>query len=137
MIRLSLAAAASSGPGTESRPKVVADSSGEVGGEALMSSFAIKYPFFIIVLCFMVAIVGTVTLGPHARGFVSPDQYSGGRCGRRFIPACRPQQIETDITDPFERFFTLGSGIDHIESRSLPGVSLIKIYFQPGTDPEC
>jgi len=30
--------------------------------------------------------------------------------------------------------FTLGSGIDHIESRSLPGVSLIKIYFQPGTD---
>ena len=45
-----------------------------------------------------------------------------------------PQQIETSITNPFERFFTLGSGIDHIESRSLPGVSLIKIYFQPGTD---
>ena len=25
--------------------------------------------------------------------------------------------------------------MDHIESRSLPGVSLIKIYFQPGMDP--
>ena len=34
------------------------------------------------------------------------------------------------------RFFTLGSGIDHIESRSLTGVSLIKIYFQPGTNPD-
>ena len=45
-----------------------------------------------------------------------------------------PQQIEADITDTFERFFTLGSNIDHIESRSLTGVSLIKIYFQPGTD---
>jgi multidrug efflux pump subunit AcrB len=45
-----------------------------------------------------------------------------------------PQQIESDITNSYERFFTLGSGIDHIESRSLPGVSLIKIYFQPGTD---
>jgi multidrug efflux pump subunit AcrB len=43
-----------------------------------------------------------------------------------------PEQIETDITGRFERFFTLASGVDHIESRSLPGVSLIKIYFQPG-----
>jgi multidrug efflux pump subunit AcrB len=47
-----------------------------------------------------------------------------------------PEQIETDITGRFERFFTLGSNIDHIESRSLPGVSLIKIYFQSGTDPD-
>ena len=46
-----------------------------------------------------------------------------------------PQQIESDITDSDERFFTLGSNIDHIESRSMSGVSLIKIYFQPGTDP--
>ena len=47
-----------------------------------------------------------------------------------------PEQIETDITGRFERFFTLGSGIDHIESRSLPGVSLIKVYFQPGTNAD-
>src|ERR1700735_1618957 len=45
-----------------------------------------------------------------------------------------PEQIEANNTNPFERFFTLGSGIDHIESRSLTGVSIIKIYFQPGTD---
>jgi multidrug efflux pump subunit AcrB len=51
-----------------------------------------------------------------------------------FYAGMPPQQIEADITDSYERFFTLGSGIDHIESRSLPGVSLIKIYFQPGTD---
>jgi len=51
-----------------------------------------------------------------------------------FYSGMPPEQIETDITDPFERFFTLASGLDHIESRSLPGVSLIKIYFQPGTD---
>jgi len=51
-----------------------------------------------------------------------------------FYAGMPPQQIESDITNSYERFFTLGSGIDHIESRSLPGVSLIKIYFQPGTD---
>src|SRR6202023_320533 len=53
-----------------------------------------------------------------------------------FYSGMPPEQIETDITGRFERFFTLASGIDHMESRSLPGVSLIKIYFQPGTDPE-
>ena len=43
-----------------------------------------------------------------------------------FYSGMPPEQIETDITSRFERFFTLGSGIEHIESRSLPGVSVIK-----------
>src|SRR5207248_1831568 len=47
-----------------------------------------------------------------------------------------PEQIESDITSRFERFFTLGAGIEHIESRSLPGVSIIRVYFQPGTNPD-
>src|SRR5512147_2522931 len=53
-----------------------------------------------------------------------------------FFSGMPPEQIENDITGRFERFFTLGSGIDHIESRSLPGVSLIKVYFQPGTNAD-
>src|SRR5215475_913234 len=53
-----------------------------------------------------------------------------------FYSGMPPQQIEGDITDTFERFFTLGSNLDHIESRSLTGVSLIRVYFQPGTDPD-
>ena len=53
-----------------------------------------------------------------------------------FYTGMPPEQIEANITNPFERFFTLGSGIDHIESRSLTGVSLIKVYFQPGTNPD-
>ncbi len=99
-----------------------------------MSSFAIKYPFFIIVLCLMVAIVGTVTLARMPVDLFPPINIPVVVVAT-FYSGMPPQQIENDITDPFERFFTLGSGIDHIESRSLPGVSLIKIYFQPGTDP--
>lgn len=51
-----------------------------------------------------------------------------------FYSGMPPRQIEADITDTFERFFTLAANVDHIESRSLTGVSLIKIYFLPGTD---
>ena len=99
-----------------------------------MSGFAIRYPFFIIVLCLMVAIVGTVTLVRMPVDLFPPINIPVVVVAT-FYSGMPPQQIETNITNPFERFFTLGSGIDHIESRSLPGVSLIKIYFQPGTDP--
>ncbi|HJU28484.1 MAG TPA: efflux RND transporter permease subunit, partial [Candidatus Binataceae bacterium] len=46
-----------------------------------------------------------------------------------FYPGFAPTAMEQDITSRYERFFTLGSGIRHIESRSLPGVSMITVYF--------
>ena len=52
-----------------------------------------------------------------------------------FYSGMPPEQVEADITNTFERFFTLAANVDHSESRSMTGVSLIKIYFKPGTDP--
>jgi HAE1 family hydrophobic/amphiphilic exporter-1 len=100
-----------------------------------MSGFAIRYPYFIIVVCLIIAIVGTVTVVRMPVDLFPPIKIPVVVVAT-FYSGMPPQQIETDITNPFERFFTLGSGIDHIESRSLPGVSLIKIYFQPGSDPD-
>src|ERR1700744_4733395 len=99
-----------------------------------MPKFALKYPYFVIMLCLMVMLVGVfnvfrmpVDLFPKIDipVVVVATFYNG-------MP---PQQIEADITNTFERFFTLASNVDHSESRSLTGVSLIKIYFKPGTDP--
>jgi multidrug efflux pump subunit AcrB len=45
-----------------------------------------------------------------------------------FYSGMPPQQVKPAY-QPFPAFFTLASGVDHIESRSLPGVSLVKIYF--------
>ena len=53
-----------------------------------------------------------------------------------FYSGMPPEQIEGDITYHLERFFTLASGIDHIESRSLNGVSIIKVYFQTNTNAD-
>jgi len=100
-----------------------------------MSRFAIKYPFLIIVACLMIAIVGTVTLVRMPVDLFPPINIPVVVVAT-FYSGMPPQQIETNITNPFERFFTLASGVDHIESRSLPGVSLIKIYFQPGTNAD-
>jgi len=100
-----------------------------------MSGFSIKYPFLIIVACLVIAIVGTVTLVRMPVDLFPPINIPVVVVAT-FYSGMPPQQIETNITNPFERFFTLASGVDHIESRSLPGVSLIKIYFQPGTNAD-
>jgi multidrug efflux pump subunit AcrB len=98
-----------------------------------MPRFALKYPFFIIMLCLVVAVVGVTTV-VRMPVDLFPQIKIPVVVVATFYAGMPPEQIEADITDTFERFFTLGSNIDHIESRSLTGVSLIKIYFKPGTD---
>jgi len=96
-----------------------------------MSRFAIRLPYLIIVICLITCVVGVTSL-VRMPVDLSPPIKIPVVVVATFFNGMPPEQIETDITGRFERFFTLASGVDHIESRSLPGVSLIKIYFQPG-----
>jgi multidrug efflux pump subunit AcrB len=98
-----------------------------------MPNFSLKYPFFIIMACLVIVVVGVVSIASMPVDLF-PQIDMPVVVVATFYSGMPPQQIEADITDTFERFFTLGSNIDHIESRSLAGVSLIKIYFKPGTD---
>jgi len=96
-----------------------------------MSRFAIRLPYLIIVICLITCVVGVTSLIRMPVDLFPPIKIPVVVVAT-FFNGMPPEQIETDITGRFERFFTLASGVDHIESRSLPGVSLIKIYFQPG-----
>ncbi len=100
-----------------------------------MPRFALRFPYLIIVICLMTCVVGSSTVLR-----MPVDLFPAIRIPvvvvATFFSGMPPEQVETDITGRFERFFTLASGVDHIESRSLPGVSLIKIYFQPGFDAD-
>jgi len=100
-----------------------------------MPTFAIRYPFFIVMMCLIIAVVGVATM-VRMPVDLFPDINIPVVVVATFYNGMPPEQIEANITNPFERFFTLGSGIDHIESRSLTGVSLIKVYFQPGTNAD-
>jgi HAE1 family hydrophobic/amphiphilic exporter-1 len=100
-----------------------------------MSRFAIRFPYLVIVICLITCVVGVTSVVK-----MPVDLFPAIRIPvvvvATFFSGMPPEQVETDITGRFERFFTLASGVDHIESRSLPGVSLIKIYFQPGSDAD-
>ena len=100
-----------------------------------MPRFSIRNPYFIIVVCLVLTVIGITSMARmpvdlfpviNLPEVVVATFYSG-------MP---PEDIETDITNPLERWFTLASGVDHTESRSLLGVSIIKVYFQPGTNAD-
>src|SRR6201997_4739358 len=98
-----------------------------------MPTFSLRHPYFIVVLCLFICVLGITSVIQMPVDMFPPINIPVVLVAT-FYNGMPPEQIEADITDTFERFFTLGSGIDHMESRSMTGVSLIKIYFQPGTD---
>jgi hydrophobic/amphiphilic exporter-1 (mainly G- bacteria), HAE1 family len=98
-----------------------------------MAGFSLRHPYFIVVICILVSVLGITAVVQMPVDMFPPINIPVVTVAT-FYNGMPPEQIEADITDTFERFFTLGSSIDHMESRSLAGVSLIKVYFQPGTD---
>src|SRR6202453_3949600 len=100
-----------------------------------MPGFSIRNPYFIIVICLALLVIGVTSLSRMPVDLFPPINLPEVVVAT-FYSGMPPQDIEVDITNPLERFFTQASGIDHMESRSLLGVSIIKVYFQPGTDAD-
>jgi len=45
-----------------------------------------------------------------------------------------PQQMEGFLTNYYEYHFLYITGIDHVESKNIQGVALMKLFFHPGTN---
>src|SRR5579872_3106404 len=100
-----------------------------------MPGFSIRNPYFIIVICLTLLVIGVTSIVRMPVDLFPPINLPEVVVAT-FYSGMPPEDIETDITNPLERFFTLASGMDHMESRSLLGVSIIKAYFQPGTNAD-
>jgi multidrug efflux pump subunit AcrB len=100
-----------------------------------MPRFSIRNPHFIIVCGLVLLVLGVTSVARMPVDLFPPINLPEVVVAT-FYSGMPPQDIEIDITNPLERFFTLASGIDHMESRSMLGVSIIKIYFQAGTSAD-
>ena len=100
-----------------------------------MSRFAIRTPYLIIVSCLIIMVLGVSSIARMPVDMF-PQMNVPVVIVATFYSGMPPEQVEGNITYHLERFFTLASGIDHIESRSLNGVSIIRVYFQPDTNAD-
>ena len=98
-----------------------------------MSSFSLRFPHTVIVGALITTLLGIIAFSKMPVD-VFPNLKIPAVVVATFYSGMPPLEMERDITTRFERFFTLGSDIEHIESRSLPGVSIIKVFFQPNAN---
>src|SRR2546422_588953 len=100
-----------------------------------MAGFSLRNPYFVIVCALIIVVVGITTV-VRMPVDMFPAMDRTVVVVATFYPGMPPEQVEQDIVERQERFFTLAPGIEHIESRSLPGVGIIKIFFQPGANSD-
>src|SRR5438445_13779298 len=97
---------------------------------------ALRRPYTFVVLAMLIVLMGVVQILRMPTD-IYPEidipvvaavwSYSG----------LEPREMEGRITAPFERATTTTvSGIDHIESQTLAGVAVVKVFLQPGVTPE-
>ena len=95
-----------------------------------MSVFAVRHPYFIVVICLALVVLGATSV-VRMPVDLFPQINMPEVVVATFYNGMPPEDIETDITDPLERWFTLASGMDHMESRSLQGSALSRHSFRP------
>src|SRR6202041_323067 len=100
-----------------------------------MPGFSIRNPYFISVICLVLLVIGVTSLARMPVDLFPPINLPEVVVAT-FYTGMPPEDIETDITDPLEGYFTLASAVDHMESRSMLGVSIIRVYFQPATSAD-
>ncbi|MBM4121436.1 MAG: efflux RND transporter permease subunit [Nitrospira sp.] len=94
---------------------------------------SLKNPYAVVAVSLIVVILGVVSYRKMVVD-IFPEINLPVVAVVTFYKGMGPSEIEGAITLRLEQLYLQASYIEHIESRSLPGVSLIKIYFQPSYD---
>lgn len=94
---------------------------------------ALHNPFAVVAISLIVVILGTVSY-QQMEVDVFPEINMPVVAVATFYKGMGPSELEGAITLRLEQLFLQASYVEHIESRSLPGVSLIKIFFHPSYD---
>src|SRR6266576_2331820 len=96
-------------------------------------SFALRRPISLLTMVVAVALVGFLAIGRMPRDVFPnlgvPVLYVAQPYG-----GMDPAQMEGFLVNYYEYHFLYITGIEHVESKSIQGVALIKLQFHPGTD---
>jgi multidrug efflux pump subunit AcrB len=96
-------------------------------------SFALRRPISLLTMVIAVALVGFLAVDRMSRD-IFPDLGVPVLYVAQPYGGLDPAQMEGFITNYYEYHFLYITGIEHVESKSIQGVALIKLQFHPGTD---
>src|SRR6201993_2073108 len=96
-------------------------------------SFALRRPISLVIAVVAVALAGLLALDRMPRD-IFPDLGVPVLYVAQPYGGMDPAQMEGFIVNYYEYHFLYITGIEHVESKSIQGVALIKLQFHPGTN---
>jgi HAE1 family hydrophobic/amphiphilic exporter-1 len=96
--------------------------------------FALRNPFGVLALSIALCLLGGAII-PATPIDILPDFQKPVIVSFFSYPGLPTQEMEKSVSSRVERALTLAGRIEHQESRTVPGAAVIKVFFQPGTNP--
>jgi CzcA family heavy metal efflux pump len=97
---------------------------------------ALRRPYTFVVMSMLIVALGALTIARMPTD-IFPDIDIPVISVIWNYPGLSPEDMEKRVVNNYERFLTVAvNDIEHIESQSLTGISVVKIYFQPGAKIE-
>src|SRR6476620_4285529 len=96
-------------------------------------SFALRRPISLLTMVIATALLGFLALDRMSRD-IFPDLGVPLLNIAKPYGVLDPDQMEGFIVNYYEYHFLYITGIEHVESKSIQGVALVKLQFHPGTD---
>src|SRR6266511_4339512 len=96
-------------------------------------SFALRRPISLLTMVVAAALLGFLALDRMSRD-IFPDLGVPTLYVAQPYGGMDPAQMEGFITNYYEYHFLYINGIEHVESKNIQGVALIKLQFHPGTN---
>ncbi|MEO8163866.1 MAG: efflux RND transporter permease subunit [Betaproteobacteria bacterium] len=94
---------------------------------------SIRYPGVIVALALTIVIYGLFTLS-RAHLDVFPEFSPSQVVIQTEAPGLSAELVETQVSQPLENALLGLSGLQNLRSQSIPGLSVLHVYFQDGTD---
>lgn len=98
-----------------------------------LTRLALRNPVLILMMSLMVIALGAVSLSRLSVDLFPQIDLPVVRVAT-FYTGAGPQDIEKSITQPIERAVSASPGVEHVESVSKQGASVVTVFFQYGTN---
>ena len=96
--------------------------------------FALKNAYTVSAIVIGIALLGAA-LFPRIPADILPDFKTPVIVSFFSYQGLPTGEMEKSVSSRVERALTLAGGLEHQESRSMAGAAMLKLYFQPGTNP--
>jgi len=97
-------------------------------------NFSLRNPFAVVALSLGLCLLGGAVI-PATPIDILPDFEKPVIVSFFSYPGLPTLDMEKSVSSRVERALTLAGRIEHQESRTVPGAAVIKVFFQPGTNP--